>query len=142
MTDVSEPLTISMLGRRTGVPTSAIRYYERVGLLRPTGRTEGNYRVYDAHAIERLGFVRAAQTSGFTLSDIKALLEFRDGVMSPCPEVHELIEHRMSEVETRLRELRHVRRVLDAFRAACEHATATDPCPVIDKLSGVPKTPS
>jgi len=128
-------LTISELGRRVGLPTSSIRYYERVGLVKPDGRTSGNYRFYGEQAIERLGFVRAAQSCGFTLSDINSLLAFRDGVVSPCREVHDLIEHRMAEVDVRLRELRHVQRVLKAFRAACEEGEGREDCPVIEKLS-------
>jgi DNA-binding transcriptional MerR regulator len=52
--------TISQLARAAGVPTSAVRYYERIGLLQPHGRTGGNYRLYGKEALERLRFIRAA----------------------------------------------------------------------------------
>ena len=83
--------TIGQLAREADVPTSTVRYYERRGLLRPDGRSEGNYRMYGEATLERLLFVRSAQVAGFTLTDITALLDFRDGDAAPCKEVQDLI---------------------------------------------------
>jgi len=67
-------MTISQLAKATGFPVSTIRFYERRGLLRPAGRSSGNYRLYGRGAGERLTFIRAAQAAGFELPEIKALL--------------------------------------------------------------------
>ena len=56
--------TIGQLAKEGGVPTSTVRYYERIGLLHPNDRTGGNYRVYSDTALERLRFIRAAQATG------------------------------------------------------------------------------
>src|SRR5262249_42122032 len=82
--------TIGQLARATGVPTSTVRYYERMGLLRPSGRTSGNYRVYGEEALERVRFIRAAQATGFTREDITALLNLRDGTTAGCQAVQTL----------------------------------------------------
>ncbi len=71
---VATKLTIGELAKAAGVPTSTVRYYERAGILRPSGRSAGNYRVYSKSELERLRFIRAAQATGFTLDDIKSLL--------------------------------------------------------------------
>ena len=60
-TAAAPPLTIGQLAHATGVPTSTVRYYERVGLFKPDARTRSNYRSYSARAVERLRFIRAAQ---------------------------------------------------------------------------------
>lgn len=67
------PLTIGQLAKRAGVATSALRFYEAEGLL--TGsRSAGGHRLYPRHALRRVAFIRAAQTVGLTLPQIKAAL--------------------------------------------------------------------
>src|SRR5437016_11472300 len=106
------PLTIGQLARATAVPTSTIRFYERRGLLKPDARTVSNYRSYSANSAERLRFIRAAQSSGFSLKDIRAMLALTHSDDPPCAEVAALIERRLDEVRARLRELRRVERTL------------------------------
>ena len=126
--------TIGGLARGAGVPTSTVRYYERAGLIRPDGRTEGNYRVYGPPALERLRFIRAAQAIGLTLEDITTLLDFRDGRTAPCHEVQILIEERLSELEQRLEQLQHVRSILRSSLRMCRQTERSGRCQVIDRL--------
>ena len=135
-------LTIGQLSRAAGVPTSTVRYYERARLLRPDGRTGGNYRVYGTAALERLRFIRAAQANGFTLDDVVALLDFRDGKTAPCKEVQELIKDRLTELEKRVEELHHVRRVLQSSLGKCRLAERTGKCQVIEKLKVESSSPT
>ena len=67
---MASPYTIGQLARAAGLPTSTLRYYERAGLLEPTGRSEGNYRLYGEEALERLRFIRAAQATGLNRASI------------------------------------------------------------------------
>ncbi len=83
-------LTIGELAEAAGVPTSTVRYYERTGILKPGGRSPGNYRVYSESELERLRFIRAAQATGFTLGDIKALLR-----PAGCTKVQGVIQERL-----------------------------------------------
>jgi len=126
--------TISDLARDADVPISTIRYYERSGLVLPDKRTEANYRVYGETAVERIRFIRSAQAAGFTLSDIKLLLELKDGNKTKCAEVRPLVEARAVEVDARIDELQEVSRVLHSFRDICRRLDADDSCEVIDKL--------
>jgi len=127
-------MTIGELARRTGVPDSTIRYYERQHLLRPSGRTSGNYRQYPPEAIDRLRFVRAAQASGFSLTDIGALVDFQDGI-APCEDVQPIIAARLQDVGRQLQELRHVSEVLEAFSRTCARTPRGKACPVLIELT-------
>ncbi len=126
--------TIGRLAYAAGVPVSTVRYYERSRILRPDGRTEGNYRVYGPEALERLRFIRAAQAIGLTLEDITTLLDFRDGRTAPCKEVQSLIEERLLELEKRLEQMGHVRSVLHSSLRLCRRAGRSGRCEVIEKL--------
>ena len=129
-------LTIGELATAAAVPTSTIRYYERAGILRPSGRSAGNYRLHSGSELERLRFIRAAQATGFTLDDIKALLR-----PAGCGKVQALIEERLSEVRERMKELQHVQKVLQESLAECREHEATGRCRVVDELTTRSKTP-
>ncbi len=128
-------MSIGQLAKSVGVPDSTIRFYERSGLLRPTGRTASNYRYYGPDAGDRLTFIRAAQAAGFELSDIKSMLAFQDGQVAPCGEVHNLVIARLKDVRGQLRKLRHVERVLVHFEHACTKRQRRRGCPVLETLS-------
>ena len=128
-------MTIGQLAKSVGVPDSTIRFYERQGLLRPAGRTTGNYRYYDHEAGDRLTFIRAAQAAGFELTDIKSMLAFQDGRLAPCGEVLGLVNSRLDSVRVQLRKLRHVEHVLVQFQHACEKRPRRKGCPVLESLS-------
>lgn len=128
------PYTIGQLARAVGVPTSTVRYYERAKILRPDGRTGGNYRVYGAAALERLRFIRAAQANGFTLEDISVLLSFRDGSTARCKEVQRLIRDRLADLRKRMEQMREVEGVLRSSLTMCRQFERTGRCQVIDNL--------
>lgn len=127
---MASKLTIGELAAAAEVPTSTVRYYERAGLLRPSGRSSSNYRLYSSQELERLRFIRAAQSTGFTLDDIKQLLR-----PAACGKVQGLIEARLAEVASRMKELRHVDRVLRASLAECRAHEVTGRCKVVDELT-------
>jgi len=123
-------LTIGELAKAGGVPTSTVRYYERACLMRPSQRSASNYRLYSNEDLHRLRFVRAAQATGFTLDDIKQLLR-----PARCDRVQGLIEARLSEVGARMRELRHVQKVLRGALDLCREHEETGRCAVVETLS-------
>lgn len=130
-----QTLTIGQLAKTAGVPTSSVRFYERRGLLSPDLRSGSNYRLYGAATLERLRFLRAAQGAGFTLKDIALLLDFRDGNASPCREVQNLIEARLTEVDRQIEHLHHVRDVLGQWQNVCRRVERTGRCGVLEGLS-------
>ena len=67
-----QTLSIGQVAKKTGVRTSALRYYEEAGILPPAARANGR-RFYDNHAVRRIDVLRFAQQAGFTLDEIKTL---------------------------------------------------------------------
>ncbi|MFQ5876687.1 MAG: heavy metal-responsive transcriptional regulator [Acidobacteriota bacterium] len=128
--------TIGQLARAVSVPTSTVRYYERIRLLEQDGRTESNYRYYGPEALRRLQFIRAAQAHGFTLQDVATMLDLRDGRTAPCREVQTLIEQRLADLEQRVRQLHHLQAVLRDFLKLCLRSQRTGRCRVVDELDG------
>ncbi|MBT8207714.1 MAG: MerR family transcriptional regulator [Acidimicrobiia bacterium] len=139
---MAERYTIGQLAREADVPTSTVRYYERRGILTADTRSEGNYRIYGSEALERLRFVRSAQAAGFTLSDISALLQFRDGDVAPCQEVQTLVAARLAQVTEQMGHLEYVQRMLRKWLRVCREAERTGRCGVLEGLAAAAqKTP-
>lgn len=108
-------LKVSELADRAGVSSDTIRYYEKEGLLAEPARTHSGYRQYDEAAVERLHFIRGAQTLGLKLGDIKELLAIRDRGACPCGHTQRLLEQRVAEIDEEIRELRTLRRELQSM---------------------------
>ncbi len=132
---MDEFLRIGQLARAAGVPVSTLRYYEREGLVAPRSRTASGYRVFGADAVERVRFSRAAQQAGFTLADIRVLLEMRDGHHARCGEVRPVIEERLEHVRAQLEDLERFRRTLERFLGICRRRADAEECPVVDELA-------
>ena len=133
---MSEMMTISELASTAEIPTSTVRYYERVGLVNAESRSEGNYRLYSERSLQRVRFIRAAQAIGFTLEAIKILLGGQSGETPGCGEVQSLIETCLSDVDRQLKELRHVKRVLQTALQKCQETEKERGCYVIETLHG------
>jgi MerR family mercuric resistance operon transcriptional regulator len=134
---MASEMTIGRLARAADVPTTTVRYYERIGLLAPAGRTSSNYRFYGDGALERLRFIRAAQSNGFTLDDVATLLAFRDRPDSVCGDVQKLIERRAADLERRIAELHDLRRTLTTILEECRKSQPNGACQAIDRLERV-----
>jgi DNA-binding transcriptional MerR regulator len=134
-------LTIGQLAAAAGVPASTVRYYEREKLLTPEARTGANYRTYTEASVERLKFIRAAQASGFNLSDIREMLALTSGDELPCKEIETLIENRLADVRKRMTELQQVEKTLSAALHNC-CSGGTDWCTEVGRLQRPAKTNS
>ncbi len=124
-------MTIGRVAKTAGVPATTLRYYEREGLLDAPVRTSAGYRMYDDQAVERLRFIRAAQAVGFTLDDIRTLLQLDSH--ESCGDVQKLLERRIGEVDRKLAELRYVRAALGRAVKQCQNSKYA--CPVLTDLS-------
>lgn len=115
-------LTIGTAAAWAGVATSALRYWEDRGLIRPARR--GGRRVYDDAALDRLSLVLLAQRAGFALQEIRQLLNGFPPRASAGERWRALVDRKQAEVEAKLEELRRMLDVL-ALLARCE-------CPDLD----------
>lgn len=82
---VKKSLFIGELSRQVGISTGTIRYYERLGLLKPPQRTESQYRVYSQEDSERLRFIQKAKRFGLSLDEIKKLIDISASGVPPVP---------------------------------------------------------
>lgn len=105
-------LKIGEVARLSGVGIEALRFYEKGGLLDKPSRTYGGYRVYGPEVLDRLTFINRAQSLGFSLGEIKQVIEDARRGESPCDEVREIVSRRLAELDERLRELRRYRKEL------------------------------
>ncbi len=125
-------LTIGQIAAQVGMAASALRFYDREGLIRPTLRSGAGYRLYDSTSMEQLRFIRAGQAIGFSLDDIKALLALDEN--TSCKQVQEMIELRLSEVKEKLAGLRKVKSTLSDALARCRSSNRG--CAVVADLKG------
>jgi MerR family mercuric resistance operon transcriptional regulator len=132
---MKQQYTIGQLARAAGVPTTTLRYYERAGLVQPTMRAENQYRLYAAQTLQVIRFIRAAQAAGFTLDDVRTLLTLWDGQTALCKDVQPLVAKRLEDVAQRLKDMRHIQRILTSMLTMCHAQEQNAPCPVIDKLT-------
>lgn len=129
-------LTIGELARAADVPVSTIRFYERNGILAPDARTGANYRTYSAQALERLKFIRASQATGFSLADIRKLLDLAYSSDPPCEEVLNLAQNRLADVRQRLADLKRVEKALARSLQQCCKGEGDDLCDEISRMRG------
>ncbi len=104
-----ERLKIGEVSKQSGVGIEALRFYERSGLLGRPVRTESGYRMYDEEVLERLSFIKRAQVLGFSLDEIKQIINEKRAGQSPCHDVREIVRARLQELDERMREMRRYR---------------------------------
>ena len=85
-------MKIGELSTASSTAIETIRYYEREGLLPPPGRTEGNFRIYEAPHLERLQFIRYCRGLDMSLDEVRVLLRFKDAPAKDCGDVDALLD--------------------------------------------------
>ena len=123
----AEQLTIARLAAAGGVGVETVRFYQRRGLLQTPTRETG-IRRYGRDDVRRLRFIRQAQTAGFTLEEIKELLELDAG--EDRNRARELAKKRIEALNARIAELQHARDSLRRLANECAEGT-TGPCPIL-----------
>ncbi len=125
-------MTIGELAKQAAVNAQTIRYYEREGLLPDAHRwPDSGYRDFDEEALLRLRFIRSAKDLGFTLREIKELLDLRILPGESCKEMKSLLEAKLEEVDQRIKDMRRLRRVLQKLVVACSTRTDQATCPAL-----------
>lgn len=125
--------TVGQAAAAAKTAATTLRFYEREGILVPTTKNRAGYRLYDREAVERLRFIRSAQAVGFSLDDIRSLLQLDAEDGKACRStVQTLLERRMAEMDEKMKELNRVRDALGRALDRCRHSSGE--CAVLNDL--------
>ncbi|CAN5236175.1 helix-turn-helix domain-containing protein [soil metagenome] len=127
-------LKIGDLSKATTTKVETIRYYENIGLLPAPSRTTGNYRSYAPEHLARLSFIRRARELGFTLDQVRNLLDLSDEKQRSCESVDAIAREHLRQVDRKISDLKALRAELDSVINQCSCGTIAD-CRIIDALA-------
>lgn len=133
--DEDKTMTRGELSRKTGCNAETIRYYEKIGIMPEPMRSVSGYRQYDAGHERRLGFVMRGRELGFTMEDLKSLLDLIDRRAVSCMEVEKLARAHLQSVRKKINDLKRMESVLSSTVRACSGKDVPE-CPLIDTLFG------
>ncbi len=127
---------IGEVAGRAGVNKETVRYYEKRGLIPEPDRRRSGYRIFTKRHIDQIKFIKRAQELGFTLSEIKELLELRlDGSIS-CEHVRKKAESKRAEVQEKINDLKGIKTVLGDLIESCKADGTTEECVILNALEG------
>jgi len=125
-------LTIGRVAATAGVNIETIRYYQRRGLLEEPAKPLGGYRNYPLEMVNRVRFIKRAQTLGFTLEDVAGLLQLSDS--DACTKTRRLAARKLSLIEQKIAELMTMHDALAELVGRCDRKLKRGACPIIEIL--------
>jgi DNA-binding transcriptional MerR regulator len=130
-------MQIGTVGKRLGLSVDAIRFYERNGLLPRPPRTQGGFRQYGQNDVETLTFIGRVQNLGFTLREVRELLELRRSRLQPCAPVRRRLEEKLTHVQQKVSDLKKLEHELHVALRNCnkEMRKRSAHCPILREKS-------
>lgn len=123
--------TIGKLADESGVGVETIRFYERKGLIKKPAAKIG-FRQYPEEDAKRVRFIKRAQTLGFTLKEIKELLDLNSKQRVSCGELEKRAEAKIKEVEQKIRDLQKMKKSLLEISSACGDGKQATNCQILN----------
>lgn len=123
---------IGEVNKLLGISADTLRYYEKIRLLPPIGRTDAGIREYLERDLSRLRFIRRAQKMRFSLKEIAELLKMRENPQTARDEVRLLTQSKLTEIEEHLDDLQFLRNELQLLLNLC--TASEDGCPIIESI--------
>lgn len=127
---------IGSVAKESGIPIKTIRYYEELGLLKTTGRTEGGFRLFSPDVFTRLNFIKRAQHLGMSLTEIREFLEIHDQGDLPCEQVQQKLRDKLVDIDRQIQQLQLLKQELEGLlshQASQSESSATIICPIIEE---------
>ena len=112
---------IGAVATRSGVSVKTIRFYCDEGLLRPSGRSEGRYRLFDASVYGELALIRTLRALDIPLPTIAAVLEARRSGVCTCDDLQATIRSKAGEIEQRIADLQALHHELNDLLSTWQH---------------------
>ncbi|MGJ3246801.1 MAG: heavy metal-responsive transcriptional regulator [Elainellaceae cyanobacterium] len=123
----AKSLKIGDIASESGLPVKTIRYYEEIGLLVPTvERSEAGYRLFDPAVLNRLAFIKRAQSLGLSLQEIHQILGIHDEGQLPCGEVKQHLEVKVESISAQIEALEMLRAELQGILSGWQEQPAPD----------------
>ncbi|HEY9831628.1 MAG TPA: heavy metal-responsive transcriptional regulator [Stenomitos sp.] len=126
---------IGSIAKESGIPIKTIRYYEELGLIQASGRTEGGFRLFRSDVFARLSFIKRAQSLGLSLAEIKEFLAVHDQGDLPCDHVKVKLNEKSQEIDRQIRQLQVLKLELAGLLSGWETIPETPEstiCPIIE----------
>lgn len=127
---------IGEISRETGVNIETIRYYERIGIMPKPDRTRGGNRQFNHDQLKRLSFIKRCRELGFSIEEIRTLLQMVDRADFTCGEVHTMTIDHLNTVKKKVSDLRRLEKALRSMADECSKGDVPD-CPIIDTLFSI-----
>ncbi|WP_373081035.1 helix-turn-helix domain-containing protein [Zhongshania sp.] len=124
----------AQVAKSTDVNSETIRYYEDYGLIKPPTRSAGGHRMYTKEHVLSLTFIRRSRELGFTLHEIKSLIDLSDDSEKSCTQVRDLSAIHLTDIKTKIKDLKKMEKTLTEMIKQCD-ANTSPACPIIDVLS-------
>lgn len=105
LTQDKKLLLIGQVTALSGTPIRTIRYYEAIGLLKSSGRTEGGFRQFSPEVLTRLAFIKRTQNLGLSLEEIREILNVYDRGKPPCGDIKEKLEDKLVDIDRQVEQL-------------------------------------
>jgi len=127
--------TIGRASKQTGVNIETIRYYEKIGLVNAPLRSEGGNRLYDESNIRRLNFIKRSRELGFSLEEIRVLLNLSKDNRDDCHSAQKIADSHLAIVEAKINDLKQLAAVLSNLSEQCK-SSQEEGCPILSSLNG------
>jgi DNA-binding transcriptional MerR regulator len=126
-------LKIGETAEAAQVNVQTLRYYERIGLVKPITRSGAGYRGYDLDSVKRITFIKRAQALGFNLDEIRDLLALR---ITPRAReaVRKAAKAKLETIREKITHLKQLERTLSALIVDCEAGENSGPCPILAEM--------
>jgi len=134
MTTQQSTYSISVVAKKTGLTAHTLRYYEKIGLLTNVAKGSKGQRQFSAQNIQRIQFIKRAQTMQFSLDEIKQLITLDQSTQIPKPEARSMVKDKLLSIEERLQELQALKQNLSQLLTACEASTKKQKCPILEGM--------
>jgi Hg(II)-responsive transcriptional regulator len=134
---VSETLTIGELAKCGGVNLETIRYYEQRELIPKPPRSASGYRIFPSKAVQRVRFIKQAQELGFSLKEVKELLDLQIDPHSTGADVRKRAEAKLADIEAKMKTLSRMKKALKQLTASCSCVgnVSISECPILESLN-------
>ncbi len=135
-------LKIGELKKQTGVSVSTLRYYESLGLLQSALRSDSGYRYFTDSAVQRVLFIKKAQTLNLSLTEIQEILDSHDRGREVCSVVKDLLNQKINQLNTEIQKLIESKKKLEGHRARWSSYPTDIPnsesvCTLIEELTSL-----